>query len=230
MRAAFHEIDTDQERRATLARSRVQKFCEEHGLVSREMPGGGGGASAAWHEAHDGGFERIMRHARHSDLAVLGRAARPDGLPHDLIELILLGSGRPVLLAPPRPIKQVSGTVLVCWKESAEAARALAAAIPLLVKSRRVIVLSVAERKEAAGDDGADVVRHLAWHGISAQAQSTPWNGRAVAEEIDAAMNEYAADLLVMGGYGHARARQLIFGGCTQRFIDHADRPVFLMH
>jgi nucleotide-binding universal stress UspA family protein len=193
------------------------------------MPDRDGGASAAWHEAYGGGFERIMRHARRSDLVVLGRASHTDGLPQDLVELILLGSGRPVLLAPQRPVKQLAGTALVCWKETAEAARAVAAAIPLLAECNRVVVLTVAERKEAPEGDEAGLVRHLAWHGISAEALARPWDGRAVAEHIDAAMDQYAADLLVIGGYGHARMRQLIFGGCTQRFLDHSARPVFVM-
>jgi hypothetical protein len=74
-----------------------------------------------------------------------------------------------VLLAPPQPVKRIGGTVLVCWKETAEASRALAAAIPLLAKSERVIVRSIAERKEGPGDGGADAARHLAWYGIAAR-------------------------------------------------------------
>jgi nucleotide-binding universal stress UspA family protein len=230
LRAALQHVEADQERRAILAQRHVQQFCTEHDLPLREMPGRDGGASAAWHEAQGCGFERIMRHARRNDLVVLGRASRADGLPQDLVEIILLGSGRPVLLASQRPVKRVAGTTLVCWKETAEATHALAAAIPLLAKSDRVIVLAVAERKEAPESEEASVVRHLAWHGIAAEAHAMPWDGRAVSEKIDAVMNQYGVDLLVMGGYGHARTRELLFGGCTQRFLDHADRPVFLMH
>jgi nucleotide-binding universal stress UspA family protein len=59
--------------------------------------------------------------------------------------------------------------------------------------------------------------------------RSIPWSGREAADEIDAAVSDYGADLLVVGGYGHARMHQLIFGGCTQRFLDRADGPILLM-
>jgi nucleotide-binding universal stress UspA family protein len=172
----------------------------------------------------------MMACARHCDLVVLGRAARADGLPRDLVELILVGSGRPILLAPPRPVGRIAGTALVCWKETAEAARALAAALPLLVKSSRVIVLSVEEGEGTSLQHGVAVVRYLAWHGVGAEARWLPTDGRAIAEQIDAAAADYGADLMVMGGYGHGRMRELIFGGCTQRFLERAARPVLLMH
>jgi nucleotide-binding universal stress UspA family protein len=230
LRAAMHHLETDQERRSTLGRRHFQQFCEDRGVALREAPMDDDVLSATWREASGGGLERLMRHARHSDLVVLGRASRADGLPRDFVELVLLGSGRPVLLAPARPVERLTGTVLVCWNETPEAARALAAAVPLLAKSRHVIVLSVGGRHESSLENGVDLARQLAWHGISAEARWMPSDGRAIAEQIDAAASEYGCDLQVMGGYGRGRMRELVFGGCTQRFLERAERPVFLMH
>jgi nucleotide-binding universal stress UspA family protein len=229
LRAAMHHFDADQQRRSTLARHHFQRFCEKHDVALREHPVCDDVLSAAWRESV-GGVERLMLHARSSDLIVLGRASRANGLPQDLVELVLLGSGRPVLLAPVRPVEQLTGTVLVCWNETPEAAHALAAAVPLLAKSRRVIVLSVGERQAKSLEHGVDLARQLAWNGISAEARWMPSDGRAIAEQIDAAASEYGCDLQVMGGYGRGRMRELVFGGCTQRFIERAERPVFLMH
>jgi len=230
LRGAMHDIDVEQQRRSASAREHFQRFCQEHGIVPREAPVCGEGLSANWRETLDGGLERMMVHARHSDLVVLGRPSRANGLPQELIELVLLGSGRPVLLAPSHPVERLTGTALVCWRETPEAARALAAAVPLLAKSQRVIVLSVGDRTETSREHGADVARQLAWHGVPAEARWLASDGRAIAEQIDAFAADCASDLLVMGGYGHGRMRELVFGGCTQRFIDQADRPVFLMH
>jgi nucleotide-binding universal stress UspA family protein len=230
LRAALQHIETDQQRRSTVGRHRFQRFCQEHSIALREAPIADDVLSATWREATGSGLERLMPHARHSDLAVLGRASRADGLPQDLIGQVLLGSGRPVLLAPARPVERLTGTVLVCWNETPEAARALAAAVPLLAKSRRVIVLSVGEREELSVENGAAIVRQLAWHRVAAEARWMLSNGGAIAEQIDAAAREYDADLLVMGGYGRSRMRELVFGGCTQRFIERSDRPVLLMH
>jgi nucleotide-binding universal stress UspA family protein len=230
LRSAMHEIDVEQQHRSASAQEHCRRFCREHDIVTREAPVCGEGLSATWRETPEGGLERLMVSARHSDLVVLGRPSRANGLPQELIELVLLGSGRPVLLAPSHPVERLTGTALVCWRETPEAARALAAAMPLLAKSRRVIILSVGERADASREHGADVARQLAWHGVPAEARWLASDGGAIAEQIDAFAGDCASDLLVMGGYGHSRMRELVFGGCTQRFIDQADRPVFLMH
>ena len=117
----------------------------------------------------------------------------------------------------------------MCWKEAAEASRALMAALPLLAAGKRVIVATVEETAESPGDD-LGIVRQLAWHGISAEPMRIPAEGRPVHEELECAATRYGADLLVMGAYGHSRARQLVFGGCTQHFLDGAELPVLLMH
>jgi nucleotide-binding universal stress UspA family protein len=172
----------------------------------------------------------MMHRARHHDLVVLGRWSRANGLPPDLIESLLVESGRPVLVAPPRIAHRITGTVLVCWTESAAAARALGAALPLLSKSERVVIVNVGEAAEASRDDMPDLVQQLSWHGISARFRWIPTDGRKVADHLESAAADCAADLLVMGAYSHSRIREKIFGGCTQHFIDRAERPVLLMH
>ena len=68
------------------------------------------------------------------------------------------------------------------------------------------------------------------WHGVAAEATSVPTDNRAVADALQFAARRYDADLMVMGAYGFSRTREIIFGGCTQSFIDRAERPVLLMH
>ena len=230
LRAALQKIDADQERRLTMARRHFERFCEAHDLPLRDTPGRSDGVSATWRQALEGGMERIMIEARHSDLTVLCRAAHANGLPQDFVELALVGSGRPILLAPGRPVERLTGTALVCWKETQQAARALAAALPLLAKSKRVILLTVEEQKDTSLENGIELAHQLAWHAITAETRWMPADRRGVAEQIDAAASEYDADLIVMGGYGHGRMRELVFGGCTRRFLDGADRPVLLVH
>jgi nucleotide-binding universal stress UspA family protein len=229
LREALRRLDNEAETRSAEAVRHVRQFCRRHGLALDEAPSPAPAVSATWREEHDDALGRLMRHARHNDLIVLGRAARSDGLPADLIEQLLLGCGRPVLIAPAQPRPSLVGTVLVCWQETAAAARALGAALPLLAASRRVVIASV-EDGDGPRDDAAELARHLARRGIAAEALRIRSDGRPAAEQLDAAAASCDADLLVMGGYSHSRTRELLFGGCTQRFIAGAERPVLLMH
>lgn len=229
LRDAISRLEVEGKRRSSAADHHFRHLCEQQGLVVTDTPSSAGAVSAAWREEEGDALERLTYRARHNDLVVLGRAARPDGLAPDLIERVLLESGRPVLIAPARAPQNLIGTILVCWRETAEAARAVAAAVPLLMRGRRVVVVSVEEPKaHLAG--AFDTAQQLRWHGITAEATCIPREKRPIGEVLQSAAKHYDADLLVMGGYGSSRAREVLFGGCTQFFIDHAERPVFLVH
>jgi hypothetical protein len=103
-----------------------------------------------------------MFHARRNDLVVVGRAKTANGLPADFLEQLLMGCGRPVLIAGSAPEPMPTGTIMVCWKEAAEAARAVNAAMPFLVHAKRVVIVSVAE-------NGEDIARGPERRGTSAR-------------------------------------------------------------
>ena len=229
LRDALQALQAEATARSAAAALHFRQFCEEQAIVLAGAPGGSR-VSASWCEELDDSVEQTLEHARHHDLIVLGRPSRANGLPPTLIELLLLRCGRPLLLAPPRAPDAITGTALVCWKESPAAARALGAALPLLEKSRQVVIVGVEEPGAPSVDGLREVARQLAWHGISARVGWMPAKGREIAERLDAAGAEFSADLMVMGAYGHGPVRERIFGGCTQHFIDHAERPVLLMH
>jgi hypothetical protein len=106
--------------------------------------------------------------ARHYDLIVIGRPTAPNGLPPNLLERLLLGSGRPLLIPSRSPSHPLLSTVLVCWKETAEASRAVGAAMPLLTKAERVVVAGVEEDDPSLANGLTDLSSQLAWHGINA--------------------------------------------------------------
>jgi nucleotide-binding universal stress UspA family protein len=119
---------------------------------------------------------------------------------------------------------------MVCWKESVNAARAAAAASPLLAKARRVVFTAVAERDDGVGEAVNDLARQFAWNGIATEVKLIAAEGRKTPAVLAAAAEECNADLVVMGAYGHSRAREILFGSVTEAFIRHADRPILLMH
>ena len=120
--------------------------------------------SASWHEERGQGEEPFITRGRLHDLVVMGRFTRPNGLPPDLLPLLLVACGRPVLIAGPHAPRTLTGTVMVCWKDAPEPARALTAAMPLLTEAEKVVVAAVDEGT-AAGNDAAAVARH--WRGTA---------------------------------------------------------------
>ena len=119
---------------------------------------------------------------------------------------------------------------MVCWKETAEAARAVAAAMPLLVKAERVVLASVEEHDPSLADGLADLSRQLVWHGVNAEVEFMSSAAGPAGEVLKATARSHQVDLLVMGSYGHSRMREIVFGGFTQSVLESAEMPVFLMH
>jgi nucleotide-binding universal stress UspA family protein len=230
LRGALQQLETQSRTRSAAAAQHVREFCARSKIELSDAPSRSQAVTASCREEEGGTLERVMFHARHNDLVVTGRSLKPNGLPPDFLELLLLGCGRPVLIASSTPSQTVTGTIMVCWRESADAARAVTAAAPFLAQAKRVVFVGVAERGEDTAAAIDDVVRQFAWHGVPAEVQVITPNGRPVQELLAAAAKACAADLVVSGAYGHSRLREAVFGGCTQSFIRHSDRHVLLMH
>lgn len=143
---------------------------------------------------------------------------------------MLIGCGKPLLIAPAAASHSLLGTVMVCWKETAEAARAVTAAIPLLAKAERVVIAGVAEEDQSLSDGMADLARQLAWQGIVATVELIPLAAGGALETLMATARPVRADLLIMGGYGHSRTREFTLGGVAQSVLEAADITVFMMH
>lgn len=171
------------------------------------------------------------RLARTRDLCVIpyGREA---GAYTAVAEAMIFASGRPVVVFRPRadrPLSQDLGTVVVAWDGSQTAAAAVSAAMPALTAARKVIVLTVLNEKASAGSGAAqDLVRHLACHGVSAQIQEFDAAGAKIGSVLEHVAIRSEADLLVMGAYGHSRAREFVLGGATRSILEAPPIPVLL--
>ena len=215
---------------ATSARRHVEDFCKRNGVGFRDTASPAGAAvTASWLEEVDQPTERFLFHTRHSDLVVLGRHAGRDHLPAGLLEDVLVGTGRPMVIAHD-PAPKGFSNIALGWKETPEAARALAAALPLLRRAANVFLLGIPEKQGASRDALEDLAHQLTWHGIDARITLVSESSRPVAAQLLHLAANVNADLLVLGGFGHARSRELLFGGVTQAVINHAALPVFLVH
>ncbi len=230
MTDALEHLRAQDEQLSANAVKHFEAFCSASKVAVQATPTTREEISANWSEETDQPEMNLMFHARHSDLVVLGRARNVDLMPNNLIEMLLVGCGRPIVIAPDSPPTSVTGTIVVGWKETSEAARALAAAMPLLRRAQRVVLVGVAEGGAAAPEALDHLMRQLAWHGIAAETRVSGDKSKPVAAQLLQAAADLHADLLVVGGFGHAPLREVVFGGVTQTLIEHAELPVFILH
>ena len=212
------------------AAEHVRSFCTKHAIEFRTAPGLSKTISASYREEQSFVRERLMLHARHSDLVVLGRPSHVDYMPPALLEDLLVGCGRPLVISADFQPSAVTGKIVVGWKETPESARALGAAMPLLEKAREVVLLDLADQLRETPPYLSHVAEQLAWHGIEAEVRVIAAGAEPLTYHLARAAADLHADLLVAGAFGHSRFRELIFGGVTQALLEHASLPVFLMH
>jgi nucleotide-binding universal stress UspA family protein len=175
-------------------------------------------------------------HGRYFDFVVLGQPDpkwNSDGFT-EVTDNLVISLGRPCLVVPyigtaPKTPKRI----LVAWNGSHSSARAVNDALPLLETADLVEVMSINSDKSSF-DEGdipsADICLHLARHGVKAEAKSTFSSEISDENLILTHASDMAADLLVMGAYGHSRFRELILGGVTRHLLRHMTIPVFMSH
>jgi nucleotide-binding universal stress UspA family protein len=214
---------------AVKARADFEGAANRNGLPVGKT-GGRNAPSASWRE--ESGYAPIVvaERGRFFDLVVLGRSGRVVDQPHtDAIEQTLTRSGRPVLLAPAQVPASLGEIIAVGWDGSASAVHALSGTLKLLATARRVVVITVG--KTNGSSSGSAVVDYLSWHGIAAQLrQVQPVQGCGAGELLLASAREADCDLLIMGGYGHAPWREVLFGGATRQIVSNSLLPVLLAH
>ena len=190
-------------------------------------------ASATWQQITGDEVEVTIAEARFHDLVVLGRPPEAAALSTAGIGIVLVASGRPLLVAPSKSPENIAPTVAIAWKDGPEAARAVTAAAPLLAKADRVIVLTANEgdaKANARVVSAERVPAQFRRHGSTTEARLVVPGGRSLPEAVLDTAAACGADILVMGGYGHSRLRELVFGGLTRHVLNSSSLPVFLFH
>jgi nucleotide-binding universal stress UspA family protein len=172
--------------------------------------------------------------ARRFDLGVLMQS-EPNGVDNDdMIETSLFQSARPIMVVP---YIQKDGLkldhVVCCWDGSRAAARAINDGLPLLVKATTVDLLIVLNEKTNTAPNtirGAEMAKHLARHDVKVQIVTLPAADIDVSNAILSYVASVSGTLIVMGGYGHAKLREIILGGVTCDMLKSMTVPVFMSH
>jgi nucleotide-binding universal stress UspA family protein len=148
----------------------------------------------------------------------------------ETLENALLNGGRPLLIPASEPISVLPDIVVIAWKATPEAARAVTAARPFLAVAKQIVIMTVAEDETRSEEEVASrLMAGFRWHGFPVSVRCLEPNTDGPAETMLATAREEAA-LLVMGGYGHSRLRERIFGGFTRRILHGATVPVLITH
>jgi len=197
-------------------------------VLVEEPPVPSGRISASWHEASGRQASAVAIRGRLADVIAVARP-EPGGGGHATLEAVLLETGQLVLMCPPRAAAGIGRHVCIGWNGSAESARAVSAGMSLLERAEKVTVLSAPEGMEDKLTVN-DLTEHLGWHDIQADFVTINASGNEVGNMLLAETGRAGGDVLLIGGYGHSRRRELILGGVTQHIIEHADIPVLMVH
>jgi nucleotide-binding universal stress UspA family protein len=197
--------------------SRLGVSCD----VSTEFPEGG------WAD------DVIGRRARYADLTFLGPEILASGrLKERIVEGALFSSGKPLLIVPAGATATLSpGTIVVGWDSRIEASRAVREALGMMKTARqvRLAVIDPQQGETAHGEEpGADAAAYLARHGVNVSVDRLPSGGEPVSTVLTRHAMDCGAELLVMGGYGHSRLRERIFGGVTRSMLEAPKLPVLM--
>lgn len=189
------------------------------------------GVAAEWRLIEGNPADAMALAVRYADLAVIAQAnpddpGQEDRLPDELV----LAAGRPVLVWPfvgdyPHPGKQV----MLAWNGTREAARAAHDAMDFLLGADKVVVTTI-NSPDRQHIPGADIAAHLARHGVKTEVHAVVAPDLDVGTALLSAAADFGTDLMVMGGYGHSRLRELALGGATRHILASMTMPVLMSH
>lgn len=184
--------------------------------------------NAEWHEARGVPAQVATRLGRCCDLIMVPQpdwsGAGQDGESH-IGEELLFSTGRPVLFIPRfTPVQSLGRRIVVAWNASAQSARAVHDALPMLKAAARVDVIG----SDPAGD--AELIAHLEHRGVRVSRSTQVQDGEDPGPAIMRFCQEQGADMVVMGAYGHSRLREFVLGGATRYVLKHQNLGVFMAH
>jgi len=180
-------------------------------------------------------IKTFARRALASDLLVLGQRDPTDAtgfdVPGDFVESVIIDSGKPALVVP--YVGEASATpqtVLVAWKPTRESARALTAALPFLRGARQVHLVCADEGADDTQPVPLQVPEYLRLHGIERVREHRWLTDRDAGNELLTLAADTGSEMIVMGCYGHSRARELVLGGATRTVLQSMTAPVLMAH
>ena len=213
-------LDTEERARAEAAEAEFNELTARTGV-----PG-------EWRLTSGDFADAIVTGACYADVVIVGQTDPEDDESRvGLAEDVMLGGGGPVLIWPyAGAFASNPETIMLAWNGTREAKHALDGALPLMQHARKVVVFGV-DRCDGKHIPGADISAHLARHGVRAEARHTlTSSGIGVGDALLSEIGDHGIGLLVMGGYGHSRFREMLLGGVTRDVLREMTVPVLMAH
>lgn len=210
--------DLDKQALAMAERS-FQRIAAEHAVAT------------TWRVSADDPDQAVEGYACGADLILASAAHGPYATTIDAGKMALT-CGLPVLALPAALTALRRASILIAWKNTREARRAVTDALPLLSAAREVVVVEVVDGHNPSGAAQGldDVTDRLRRHGIEARQQVIETGSGQACAPILACAEQNEADLIVCGAYGHSRLREWSFGGMTRSLLTHSKIPILFSH
>jgi nucleotide-binding universal stress UspA family protein len=180
-------------------------------------------------------IETFAQRALASDLLVLGQRDPTDAtgfdVPYDFVESVTICSGKPALVVPyAGEVTATPRTVLVAWKPTPEAARALTAALPFLRGAGQVDLVCADVNADYTQSVPLEIPDYLRLHGVEGVREHRWLSDRDAGNELLTLAADTGAEMIVMGCDGHSRMRELVLGGATRTVLQSMTAPVLMAH
>lgn len=228
VQVVIDRMDAEADATATAARQAMTDLLAGAGIPLRDTPQGDGpsaqisletGNQSAW----------VAQYGRFADLVLMGRGGPDDGAAETL-EAALMDTGKPLLIAPAIAPASLGKRIVIAWKDTPEAARAVSCALPFIGQAEQVTIVTVLDDADAKDESGSRLQRALRWHNKAVEVRTLLRGSASAADVLHREAEALGADLLVMGGYSHSRLREVVFGGFTRRTLGSAGIPVLMAH
>lgn len=217
-------------RAAASARASLDEAARKAGAATLDVAQAGEGVGASFHVRDGVSEEVIAQEARLSDLVVFDVPAdSKDVAIRAMLESALLNGRKPMLIVPHKFASIVGSKAAIGWDGGAAAAHAVSAAIPLLARAQAIEILNVTSGP-------IDIVQmdrlrdYLRLHGLSAAEHGINPGSQGTATALIDGATRAGAGLLVIGGYGHSRLRELVLGGVTRHVFANVTMPILMAH
>jgi len=228
----LERMEADADARENSASDGWRAFCSRNKIEGGDTPREKG-VTAEWVSELGDEADWLAEYGRTADLIVVGRGEERWGPDYVLMEAALMDTGKPVLIAPraaAATTAALNGVTGIAWKDTRESAGAVRAALPFIRAASQVIIFIVPEGGEDNDKSHLRLARMLRWHNSNITIQSLSGADKSPVTLLLDAASKLNCGMLVMGGYGHTRLREAVFGGFTRAMLESAPLPVLMAH